>query len=224
MNGLDIVVIAVVLLSGLFAFARGFVKEALSIVAWAGAGFAALYALPYATPMAERFLPQGAMAEAAAALVVFLVTLLALSILTSALSRRVKGSALSAVDRTLGLIFGLARGLVLVCLAFVVLSWVLPAGNQPQPGWIAQARTLPLLASGAQHLRALVPASYRSKAESAVNDTRGAAEQVKEATRAMGALTSPRQAGATAHERHPTYSPEDQRDLNRLIQQQQDRE
>jgi len=62
MNALDIIVIAVIILSGLFAFARGFVKEALSVCAWVGAGFAALYARPFAMPIAERFLPAGAIA------------------------------------------------------------------------------------------------------------------------------------------------------------------
>jgi len=176
MNALDIAVIAVILLSGLFAFARGFVKGVLSVGAWVGAGFAALYGLPYATPVAERFLPAGAVAEAAAGLAIFFVALVALSILTSAIARRVKESALSAVDRTLGLIFGLVRGVVVVCLAYIALSWVWPADKpQPQPQWIAGARTLPLLASGAERLRQLLPAQYREKAQATANETRRAA-------------------------------------------------
>jgi membrane protein required for colicin V production len=218
MNLLDIIVVAVILLSGLFAFARGFVKEALSVAAWIGAGFAALYGLPYATPLAERFLPKGAVAEAAAALVVFLVALIILSLLTSAIASRVKDSSLSAIDRTLGLVFGLVRGLVLVCLVYVALSWALPAKQQPT--WIAEARTLPLLATGAERLRALVPAVYRAKAEATAEDTRRAAEQMQEAAGAMGALSKPHPPGAQGHGQG--YSSEDQRDLNRLIQQQQD--
>lgn len=223
MNALDIIVIAVILSSGLFAFARGFVKEALSVVAWVGAALAALYALPYTTPLAARFLPPGAVAEGAAAFAVFLVALLVLSIATSAVSRRVKESSLSAVDRTLGLIFGLVRGVVLVCLAYIALSWVWPADKQPQPAWIAGARTLPLLATGADRLRGLVPAAYREKAQSTADETRRAAEQMKEAAGAMGALSRPKQPTTTTppRERPPTYTPDDQRDLNRLIQQRQ---
>lgn len=220
MNLLDIIVVAVVLLSGLFAFARGFVREALSVAAWVGAGFAALYGLPYATPLAERFLPKGALAEAAAALAVFLVTLIFFSLATSAVAGRVKDSALSAIDRTLGLIFGLVRGLVLVCLAYIALSWALPAGKQ-QPVWIAESKTLPLLATGADRLRALVPAAYRAKAQATADDTRRAAEQMQEAAGAMGALTKPRQGSAAPHGPGPGYTGDDQRDLNRLIQQEQ---
>lgn len=222
MNLLDIIVIGVILLSGLFAFARGFVKEALSVAAWVGAAFAALYGLRYAAPVAERFLPKGPVADAAAALVLFLAALIVLSLLTSAVAGRVKESSLSAVDRTLGLVFGLVRGLVLVCLLYIALSWALPAGKQQQPGWIADAKTLPLLANGAERLRALVPAAYRARAEATAEDTRRAAEQMNEAASAMRALSSPRQPAAATHDRAGAYSPDDQRDLNRLIQQQQD--
>lgn len=222
MNLLDIIVIGVILLSGLFAFARGFVKEALSVAAWVGAAFAALYALPYAAPVTERFLPKGPVADAAAGLGVFLVALVALSLVTSAIAGRVKESSLSAIDRALGLIFGLVRGLVLVCLLYIALSWALPPGRQQQPGWIADAKTLPLLANGAERLRALVPAAYRSKAQAGLEDTRRAAEQMNEAASAMRALSTPRQPAAPEHDRAAAYSTDDQRDLNRLIQQQQD--
>ena len=222
MNLLDIIVIGVILLSGLFAFARGFVKEALSVAAWVGAAFAALYGLPYAAPFAERLLPKGPVADAAAALALFLAALIVLSLATSAIAGRVKESSLSAVDRTLGLVFGLVRGLVLVCLLYVALSWALPAGRQQQPGWIAEAKTLPLLANGAERLRALVPAAYRAKAEATAADTRRAAEQMNDAASAMRALSTPRPPAATVRDHGGAYSPDDQRDLNRLIQQQQE--
>lgn len=218
MNLLDIIVVAVILFSGLFDFARGFVKEALSVAAWIGAALAALKALPVIAPIAEKLLPKGPVADAAAAIAVFLVALVLLSLVTSAVASRVKESSLSAVDRTLGLIFGLIRGVVLVCLAYIAVSWVLPEGKQPLPAWIADAKTRPLLAEGAERLRALLPAAYRDKAQSAVSETRRAAEQMRDAAGAMGALSNPRPPGTPEHERAPGY---DQRGLDRLIQQQQ---
>jgi membrane protein required for colicin V production len=223
MNGLDVIVIAVILLSGLFAFARGFVKEALSVAAWIGAAFAALYGLPYVAPLAERFLTKGPVADAAAGFTVFLVALVILSVLTSFVASHVKRSGLSGVDRTLGLVFGLMRGLVLVCLAYIVLSWAVPATGQPPPTWIAQAKTLPLLANGAERLRRLVPASYLERAGSKVNEARRASEQMKEAAGAMGALSTPRQSPPSTREPGAAYTPDARHDLDRLIEQQQDR-
>jgi membrane protein required for colicin V production len=140
MNGLDLAVVTVIVMSGVFAFARGFVKEALSIVAWVGAAFAALYGSAYLLPMAGRALPKGPTTEVVAGIVLFLVVLVALSLLTSAVSRRVKQSGLSAVDRSLGLVFGLLRGVVLVCLGYLALAWALPSDERQQPAWMTHAR------------------------------------------------------------------------------------
>jgi membrane protein required for colicin V production len=217
-NALDLAIAAIVVLSGLFAFARGFVKEALSIGAWAGAAFAAFYALPYARPMAERFTGKGPAADALAGVAVFVLAIIVLSLVTSAISRRVKASSLSALDRTFGLIFGLARGAFLVCLAYVALAWLLPPGDQ-RPRWMAEARTLPLLKSGADQLARFVPAGMRERTMSAAS---GAEDEAKrEAAEAMRAYMSPKprpQPNAAAPA-PPAYTPEDKRDLNRLFQQ-----
>jgi membrane protein required for colicin V production len=219
MNGLDIMVVTVILMSGLFAFARGFVKEALSIAAWVGAAFAALYGSSLLLLTLGGLLPKSTMTEPIAAVVLFVIALIGLSMVSSAVSRRVKQSSLSAIDRTLGLVFGLARGVVLACLAYVALSWVLPPDDH-RPAWIAEARTLPLLASGAERLRSLVPQSYRDKAARASGDTRLTAEQVREAAGAIRALSTPRMPPAS-REGTPGYGPGDQKELDRLIQESQ---
>lgn len=165
MNILDMLVIGVIVLSGVLAFARGFVKEALSIASWLGATAAAIYAMPVARPFAERFLPAGAIADAAAAGVAFIVALIVLSVVASAIARRVKQSSLSAIDRTLGLIFGLARGALLVAIGSIALLFVLPkAGERPQ--WVTQSRTLPLIESATGGLTAMLPPALRQKAAS----------------------------------------------------------
>jgi len=163
MNALDIFVIAIVILSGLFAFARGFVRECLSIVSWIGATGAALYAMPYLRPFAEHYVPKGAVADATAAGAAFLVTLILLTLVTGAISRQVQRSSLSALDRTLGLMFGLMRGALLVAIGFLALSFVLPPGGE-RPQWIAQSRTAPLFAAATGSLARLVPEPFRQHA------------------------------------------------------------
>jgi membrane protein required for colicin V production len=220
MNGLDLVVVAILVLSGLFAFARGFVKEALSIAAWGGAAFAAYYAFPAARHFVRGFFPEGPVADAAAGIGVFVVALIVLSLVASAISRRVKHSSLSALDRTFGLLFGLARGALIVCLAYVALAWLLPPGEQPQ--WMAQARTLPLLASGAQALRQLMPTPVRDRAAVAAARTGNTVQ--KEVESAIRAYSLPHPATTTAPAASrpaaaPAYSQTDQRELNRLFEQ-----
>jgi membrane protein required for colicin V production len=218
MNSLDIIVVSVILLSALFGFARGLVKEALSIAAWIGAGFASVYGAAYVIP--PRLLPKSPVAETIAFVVLFLVALVILSFISSMLSTRVRQSTLSALDRTLGLFFGLLRGVLLACLGYIALSWAVPAGSE-RPAWIEEARTRYLLENGAEHLRALVPRPYRDKAVTAISDGQFTAEQIKEATGAIRALSTPRAPAAAPAERGSIYKPDDQHELDRLIQQQQ---
>src|SRR5258708_4624299 len=162
MNALDIIVIAVIALSALVAFARGFVKEALSIAAWIGAGLITLYGLPYARPYALKLITSPMLANGAAGVALFIVSLVTLSLITSAIARRVQHSSLSAVDRSLGLVFGAFRGVLIACLGFIALEWAIPEPHD-WPSWVRDARTQPFLAHGAGLVRSLVPAAARDR-------------------------------------------------------------
>lgn len=221
MNLLDAGVIAIVVLSGLFAFSRGFVREGLSIATWVGASFFTFYAFPHARPLAGKVLPAGLLSDAAAMVGPFAVSLIVLSLITTIIARRVRGSPLSSIDRTLGLVFGLVRGAFLACLGYAALTWLIPG---PQPDWMAHARTKPLLVSGATALVKLVPDEMRSR----VTKTASQYEQsgAQEAEGAISALTTPHATQAApapgvkpGSDSVPVYTPADQRDLQRLLQQ-----
>src|SRR5216683_7440211 len=105
MNPLDLGVIAIIVLSAIFAFARGFVREALSIVAWVGAaiitfkGFDAVYA------QVEPRVHNPLLSQVIAGFGLFVGSLIVLTILTGFVARMVRASGLSPIDRTLGFIF-----------------------------------------------------------------------------------------------------------------------
>ena len=111
---LDIVLIAVMLISGLLAMVRGFMREVLSIIAWILAAGATLYAYSKLLPLAKQYFNNDIVAAVAVIGGVFLLTLLIVSILTVRISDMVLDSRVGALDRTLGFLFGLARGLVIV--------------------------------------------------------------------------------------------------------------
>lgn len=152
---LDIVLIVVVLLSGLLALLRGFVHEVLSFGAWIGAALVALYAFPYAQPHARELISVPVIADIAAGVLIFLVALIILVLLAKALASGVQKSGLSALDRSLGLVFGLVRGAAIVSLAWLIFTWLVPENEHPT--WVKEARALPLVKDGAQILRDLVP-------------------------------------------------------------------
>lgn len=155
-NITDIAVIVVVLVSAFLAYARGFVHEVLSVAGWIGAAFITIYAFPYVQPYARDLIPIDLAADLAAGVVVFIVSLATLSILTRAISKRVQDSTLNALDRSLGFLFGLARGAVLVSLVYIAVEKLMPV--EDQPGWLRGARTMPLIELGADWLRTLIPA------------------------------------------------------------------
>lgn len=221
MNALDIIVFSIVALSALFAFARGFVKEALSIAAWVGAGLITLNFLPHLTPVAQKYIATPLLAQIAAGTTLFVVSLIALSLLTSAVAGRVKQSALSAVDRALGLLFGACRGVVLACLALVILGWAIP-NESDWPGWIRTARTRSFLASGAEVLKSLVPADMRQRGATATATAAATAqrssEQLREFEQLRGALATPSVPAVGKSTPPVGYKAEPRREMDRLIQ------
>lgn len=217
MNPLDIAVLVVIALSALFAFARGFVREALSIAAWVGAALITLYGFNYVYGAVSRFVTTPMLADLIAGAGLFLVSLIGLTILTGYAARFVQWSALSPIDRTLGLIFGVVRGVVLVSIAYLVVDISLPPIDRP--AWLRDARSEPLLAEGADRLRGVLPESLQLKSASAIDDAQRSLSRAQTARDAMGALASPvtplppKPQDAQA----PVYKPAEQRELNRLI-------
>ena len=213
MNSFDLAVLGVIALSSIFAFARGFVREALSIVAWVGAALTTLYGFTHVYGFVVRFVTTPLLADLVAGAGLFVISLIVLTILTGYLARFVQSSALSPIDRTLGLIFGMARGVFLVSLAYLVLDISLPQNDRP--GWIKQAKSEPFLAQGAELLRGALPEPLQMKGAAAGDDAQRAL-----AEKAMRALSSPAAppSAKPGEEQAPSYKPGDRRDMNRLIE------
>ncbi len=214
MTAFDFVIIGMIVLSGVFAYSRGLVREALSIAAWILAAVIAFYARPYVVPHVARYLPKGAIADIATAAGIFIVALVVLHLIARMLAKHVKHSHLSPIDRTLGLLFGVARGLVLACILYIALAWFLPAGAS-RPRWFAESRTLPYLEAGADRLE-----QYFARSGRPSDPGRSANAVEKEAEQAIGAFINPGPSQPARGDTAPVYSPGEQRDLNRLIQQQ----
>jgi len=217
MNPLDLAVIGIVALSAIFAFARGFVREALSIIAWVGAAAITLYGFTWVYNQVEPRIHDKLLSQVVTGFGLFVSSLVVLTILTGVLARMVRATGLSPIDRTLGFIFGLARGAFLVCLAYLLL--VVSVQPNDWPGWIREAKSEPYLHEGADVLRSFLPESLKIKSADAVDSATKALSPASEADRAMRALTNPAPAAAPKPESAPApgYRQGDQRGLDRLI-------
>ena len=136
---LDILLIVVMLISGLLAMVRGFMREVLSITAWVLAAGATLYSYPKLLPFAKQYFNNDIVAAVAVVGGVFLVTLLIVSVLTIRISDMVLDSRVGALDRTLGFLFGLARGLIIVVVAYTFFRL---AGTRPEQAGLGPARQI----------------------------------------------------------------------------------
>jgi membrane protein required for colicin V production len=154
---LDIILIGVMLVSGILALLRGFTREVLSMVAWGLAALAAYFAIqqPQALAFAQKYVEKDILAQIAVGATAFIVVLIIVSIISVKLSDAVVDSAAGAVDRTLGFLFGLGRGLVLVAVAYLFYGWLVPPDRQDD--WVKNAQTLPLVKSTSNIILALVP-------------------------------------------------------------------
>ncbi len=208
-NVFDIAVIAVLLISALLAYARGFVHEVLAIVGWVGAIFATFYGFPYLQPYMRQLIPMELAADLTAGVVIFVFTLVILSMVTRGISKTVQASALNALDRALGFLFGLVRGALIVVLAYIGLELVMPEDKQPP--FIRDARSMQLIQPAAKELIKLLPDRYGGSGSGAATST-GAAD----AGKVVLDIITPKPKAADADPRDG-YGQGQRQDMDRLI-------
>jgi membrane protein required for colicin V production len=152
---LDLVLLTVMLISGLLAMVRGFMREILSIAAWGAAALLTLYAFPKLLPVAKTYFSSDTVASAVVVGGVFIGTLVIVSIVTVRISDMILDSRIGALDRTLGFLFGLARGLLIVVVAYQFFIWLVP--DKQRPDWVTAAKSRTVLQGTGDWLMALLP-------------------------------------------------------------------
>lgn len=133
MDGLTIidgVSIAVVLLSGILAYARGFLREVLAISGWIISIIIAFMLAPTGVPLVSEIpylnkIVSGCEATTIISFALILaISVLVCSIFTPLLSNVVKRSVLNTFDQSLGFLFGALRGIILIVVSVVVYNQV----------------------------------------------------------------------------------------------------
>jgi membrane protein required for colicin V production len=154
---IDLIVIAVVLISALVALWRGLVRETFSIFEWVASAYAAIRLTPIFQPMLAGIVEPSWLAWIAVFVGTFLLVLVPLSIMTHRFAEVVKRSEIGAIDRALGFVFGVGRGLVIVGLAYIAYASFVPL--ESQSATVTEARLFPLIQNSSEVLLSLVPES-----------------------------------------------------------------
>jgi len=156
MTQFDYAVLIVFLVSAVVGFARGAAREVVTVLAFILAAMAAMFGLPFVGPVARKAIDPDWAGNVAAGVGLFLVVYVVLRLLGGGLVRRVQRTqVLGALDRSIGLGFGLVRAFVFLG----VLNLLFNAATPPEriPAWISQAKTYPLTTASARLLAAFAP-------------------------------------------------------------------
>ncbi|WP_428928651.1 CvpA family protein [Marinibacterium sp. SX1] len=133
---IDGVVALVIVVSALLAYSRGIVREAMAILGWVGAAIVAFLLADNVEPLIKEvpvigdFISDSCeLSVIAAFAAVFAVALIVVSFFTPLFSSLVQRSALGGIDQGLGFLFGVARGVLLVAIAFFIYDQVITGTN-----------------------------------------------------------------------------------------------
>lgn len=151
---LDGILVGFTLVSAMLAMVRGFSREVLSIASWAAAAAAAFFFYKPVMPYVQPYIDNEKFAMAAAAAVVFIIALILVTLITMKIADFIIDSRIGALDRTLGFLYGAARGILVVAVGLLFFNWL--AGERT-PAWIAEAKSRPLLESVGAKLESLLP-------------------------------------------------------------------
>lgn len=124
-GAIDILLLITVIFSVLFALYRGLVRELLGISAWILAGLAALYSYAPLQPLMNKLIENPMIAGITGSVIVAVIVLVIMTLINSAITKRLRQSALSGLDRVLGFIFGVARAGLLAAVVYLGASMAL---------------------------------------------------------------------------------------------------
>jgi membrane protein required for colicin V production len=151
---LDGILVGFTLVSAMLAMVRGFSREILSIASWVAAAAAAFFFYPAVLPYVQPYIDQEQLAMAAAAGIVFIIALIVVTVITMKIADFIIDSRVGALDRTLGFLYGAARGILVVAVGLLFFNWLV--GTNP-PAWISEAKSRPLLESIGNTLESMLP-------------------------------------------------------------------
>jgi membrane protein required for colicin V production len=213
----DLVVIAVIVLSGLIAFSLGLVRVVLGLVGWVGASLATIYGFPIVRPYMRGWIDSTLIADALSGLGIFVVALVVLTAISHAIGRRIRDSGFGAIDRSLGLVAGIVMGVVVLSATFLALEQTggIPNERASRPEWMRSARSAALVEWGADTIWAALPKGWRGARKAARDPNAG-----RDPAASMRELTTPRVKEAPPPP-DSGYSNRERIEMDRLIQSQQ---
>lgn len=157
-NTVDLAILFIVGISILIGILRGATREVLGIAGWIGAFVVVFYGLPIFRPFGRHYIHNPMIADAVVAGILFILSLAVFILISRLIASSVKGSIFGGLDRSLGLVFGFVRGLLVVCLIYLAMTFFYAPDEIPSS--ITSARFTPWVVQGTHELKRLIPKDY----------------------------------------------------------------
>lgn len=154
-TAVDIIIFAVMLLSGLLALLRGFTREVVTIVIWVGSAFAALHLLAVLGPLMHELITKAWLADVITFTIPFFAMLFLLTWLGNKVIVKISGKQPGPIDGTVGFFFGIGRGFIMVTIAYFVFDLLYDPKGAPE--WIAEAQFEPVISDTTEFYYSLFP-------------------------------------------------------------------
>ena len=158
LNWADLVILGIILISTGISLLRGFFREAISLATWVAAFWVALNFSSDQTHLLESLIDTPSIRAGTSFGILFLVTLILGSLINRAMQRLIDFSGFGGMDHLMGMVFGAARGILIVSL-LVLMAGLTPL---PQDGWWQESLLMGHFQEVSEWLREQLPDHLRS--------------------------------------------------------------
>ncbi len=158
-NLFDLLVILFILLSAFFAFSRGFFQEIFSLFSWAGALLISSFYSDFLAIYTNQIIKNMFLSKLITYIFIFILSLFILSFISKKLSGTIKYSSVGMIDRSLGFVFGVVRGYILLCLLFFGYNFFF---NDTYPKWLEESKLSYILMQGSVKLISMLDKNNQS--------------------------------------------------------------
>ena len=152
----DVLILVIIFVSIIVSVFRGFIRDLLSILVWISAIALGVFGATNITPFLSEYISHIAWLGWAVGIIITIISLFVGSILNNYFIKSLKWGGPSTIDRSLGFLFGLVRGIFLVSLAYISIQAFL--AKESTPYWFKESKLKFLLQNGGNIIIYLLPA------------------------------------------------------------------
>ena len=219
MGIIDVIVLLTIFISGIFAFYRGLVRELLGLTAWILAALGALYGLYYVRPLFRKMISNPTVADIIGASCIALVILVICTLFNAYITGKLRQSALSGLDRLLGLFFGVLRGALLITIVYFSASLLMP--EQDINKYEEENFTIPYIQKSTNMMEKLLPPTFLENIEKSDEHIDSIKELIEKEEAFEEESSKPAEDGKiqtkSEKEEISPYDDQERQDLNDLI-------